>query len=559
MRLINDWSQYYPKGAPASLNIPGYKNIAHTLDQACAKYADKPALTCMGTDLSYRELDRIASRFAGFLQNEAGVKKGDRIAIMLPNIIQFPVVFYAAQKIGAVCVNTNPLYTPREMKHQFKDSGATVIVIIDLFVKNLEAIISDTDIRTVVTTSVGDQLPAWKGLMISTVMKLKGMVPVHGLKAYTFKQALSIGNSKKYTPVHCELDDIAVLQYTGGTTGVSKGAMLTQKNILANMAQIKHVAHGNIIEGVETVLTAIPLYHIFALTVNFLTFLAIGERMILVPKPIPISNTVAMFKKYKITVLTGVNTLYNSLNNDKEFQALAPKTIKFALAGGASLQDSVNKAWQKITGIRIIEGFGLTESSPVTHVNPLDAPARASSIGTPVAETISRIVDPDGNDVAIGEVGELLVRGPQVMLGYWLKEEETKKSLRDGWLWTGDMARMDNDGFFYIVDRKKDMILVSGFNVYPNEVEAVLASHPKVLEAAVVGIPDGASGESVKAFIVAKDKSLTVEELKAHCRDQLTGYKRPRHFELRDALPKTNIGKILRRELRDDVKPQSNS
>jgi long-chain acyl-CoA synthetase len=379
------------------------------------------------------------------------------------------------------------------------------------------------------------------------------MVPSHSLQAYTFKQAMALGKEKKHTPVPCELDDIAVLQYTGGTTGLSKGAMLTQKNILANMAQIRHVAHGNILEGQETVLTAIPLYHIFALTVNFLTFLALGERMILVPKPIPISNTVGMFKKYKITVLTGVNTLYNALNNDKEFQALAPKTIKFALAGGASLQDSVNKAWQKITGIRIVEGFGLTEASPVTHVNPLDTPARVASIGVPTVETNARIVDPEGNDVPLGEVGELIVSGPQVMLGYWMREDETKKSIRNGWLWTGDMARMDADGFFYIVDRKKDMILVSGFNVYPNEVEGVLASHPKVLEAAVVGVPDGASGESVKAFVVAKDKSLTVEELRDHCRDQLTGYKRPRHFELRDSLPKTNIGKILRRELRDDV------
>jgi len=554
-----DWSRYFPKGAPVSIDVAVYKSIAHTLEQACAKFADRTAITCMGTDLSYRELDRLASRFAGFLQHEAGIKKGDRIAIMLPNIMQFPVVFFAAQKIGAICVNTNPLYTPREMKHQFKDSGAKAIVIIDLFVKNLEEIIGETDIKTVVTTSIGDQLPAWKGLLVSTVMKFKGMVPAHGLEAFTFKQALAMGKDKKYSPIPCELDDIAVLQYTGGTTGLSKGAMLTQKNILANMAQIKHVAHGNIIEGQETVLTAIPLYHIFALTVNFLTFLALGERMILVPKPIPISNTVGMFKKYNITVLTGVNTLYNALNNDKGFQALAPKTIKFALAGGAALQDAVNKNWQKITGIRIVEGFGLTEASPVTHVNPLDAPARVASIGTPVVGTNARIVDPDGKDVPLGDVGELIVSGPQVMLGYWLREDESKKSLRDGWLWTGDMARMDSDGFFYIVDRKKDMILVSGFNVYPNEVESVLASHPKVLEAAVIGVPDGASGEAVKAFVVAKDKSLTVEELRLHCRDQLTGYKRPRHFELRDSLPKTNIGKILRRELRSDVNNPANT
>lgn len=556
---LNDWSKYFPKGAPASIDLDACKSIAWTMEQACKKYADKIALTSMDTDMTYRELDRLATRFAGFLQNEAGLKKGDRFAIMVPNVMQFPVAFLGAQKIGAICVNTNPLYTPREMKHQFKDSGAKAILIIDLFANNLEEIIAETDIKTVIITSVGDQLPAWKGFLVSTLMKFKGMVPKNNLKSYTFQQALSIGKTKQPTPVDVTLDDIAILQYTGGTTGVSKGAMLSQRNILANMMQIRHVAFGNINEGIETVLTALPLYHIFALTVNFLTFLSLGERMILLPKPIPISNTVKMFRKYNITVMTGVNTLYNALNNDSGFKELAPKTVKFALAGGAALQDAVNKAWQKITGVRIIEGFGLTEASPVTHVNPLAGPVVLGSIGVPVIGTTARVVDEKGQDVPLGEVGELIVSGPQVMLGYWQREDETKKSIRDGWLWTGDMAKMDNSGFFYIVDRKKDMILVSGFNVYPNEVEAVLVSHPKVLEAAVVGIPDGSSGEAVKAFVVPRDKSLTVDELREHCRDQLTGYKRPRHFEIRDALPKTNIGKILRRELRDDAKNPANT
>ena len=545
------WHAHYPKGLKPEIDLSGVKSIAGVLEGACKRFADLPALTCMGADLSYKELDRLANRFAAFLQNTLGLQKGDRLALMMPNIMQFPIAFYAAQKIGVICVNTNPLYTPREMRHQFKDSGAKAIVIIDLFVNHLEEIIKETDIEHVVVTSIGDQLPFWKGALIKQVLKFKKMIPKHSLKVTSFKDALAAGAKSSHQPVEVSQDDIAILQYTGGTTGLSKGAMLTQRNILANMAQIKHAAHGIIGEGEETVLTALPLYHIFALSVNFLSFLAMGQRMILVPKPIPISNCVAIFKKYKITIMTGVNTLYNALNNDSGFKALAPKSIKVALAGGAALQDSVNRAWQKITGNRIVEGFGLTEASPVTHVNPLNSEPRVGSIGVPLASTDARVVDESGKDVAIGEVGELIVTGPQVMAGYWQRKEETAKSIRNGWLWTGDMAKISEEGFFYIVDRKKDMILVSGFNVYPNEVEQVIAEHPKVLECAVVGVPDGASGEAVKAFIVAKDKSLTAEEIKNHCRDKLTGYKRPRHIEFRDSLPKTNIGKILRRELRD--------
>jgi long-chain acyl-CoA synthetase len=551
--MKHDWYKYYPAGVDHEIDISKKKSIAAVLDQACARFSGNIALTCEGANLTFRQLERLASQFASYLQHEVGLKKGDRLAIMVPNIMQFPIAFYAAQKIGVICVNTNPLYTPREMRHQFKDSGAKAIVIIDLFMHNLEEIIKDTAIQTVICTSFGDQLPAWKGVLIQTVLKLKKMVPHHNLTAVTFKTALGKGSRKKYAPVEVGHEDIAVLQYTGGTTGVSKGAMLLQRNILANMTQIQNIAKVKIQEGNEVVLTALPLYHIFALTVNFLSFLAMGERMVLVPKPIPIGNVIKVFKKYPISVMTGINTLFNAMANNSEFKADPPKHLKIALGGGMAVQEAVNRQWQKLTGNIIVEGFGLTESSPVTHVNPLDSNVRVGSIGIPIASTLAKVVDPAGKEVPNGEPGELIVKGPQVMAGYWQKPEETAKTIKDGWLWTGDMATRDAEGFFKIVDRKKDMVLVSGFNVYPNEVEEVLMSHPKVLEAAVIGVPDSKSGEAVKAFVVPKDKSLTVEELRSHCTEQLTGYKRPRHFEFRETLPKSNVGKILRRELRDEA------
>lgn len=552
--MTRPWHKFYPEGVKAEIDISGWKSISGVIEAACEKYSDKTALTCLGANLSYRELNTYADQFASYLQKKVGLKKGDRLAIMLPNVMQFPIVFIAAQKIGVVCVNTNPLYTPREMKHQFNDSGATAIVIIDLFMNNLEKIIGETSIKHVVVTGIGDLLPSWKGFLINAVMKAKGQIPAHNVHATTFKEAIKEGARLKYDRPEMTKDDIAILQYTGGTTGVSKGAMLLQSNILANMAQIQNTARSMVNEGEETVLTALPLYHIFALTVNFLSFLAIGQRMILVPKPIPIENTVKIFKKYNITVMTGVNTLYNALVNNEDFKANPPKTLKFALGGGMAVQEAVQKKWRAVTGKSILEGFGLTEASPVTHVNPADSLIRTNSIGIPVASTLSKVVDDAGNEVPVGETGELIIKGPQVMAGYWQRQEDTVKSIKDGWLWTGDMAKMDSDGYFYIVDRKKDMILVSGFNVFPNEVEEVLASHPKVLEAAVVGVPDETGCEIVKAFVVRKDESLTVEELKKHCNEQLTNYKRPKLVEFRKELPKTNVGKILRRELRDEPK-----
>lgn len=547
----HNWTQYYASDAPTKLDFSHSSGIASTIEAACRRFANRPAVTAMDTTLTYRQLDRLATRFAAFLQQEIGLKKGDRLAIMMPNVLQFPVAFLAAQKIGVICVNTNPLYTPREMRHQFRDSGVTAIVIMDLFLDKLEEILGDTPIKHVIATSIADQLPAWKGFAVKAVMRFKKLIPRHNLKVHSFRKGLSIGDESSLELPEIGLNDVALLQYTGGTTGVSKGAMLTHRNILANMQQIRHAAWGQVEEGSETVLTALPLYHIFALTVNFLSFLAMGEHLILVPKPVPIENTVKIFKKYDITVMTGVNTLYNSISHDKEFKKLGVRSIKFALAGGMALQESVAKAWQLVTGNRIVEGFGLTESSPVTHVNPLGQTPRTGSIGVPVLGTDARIVNEKGEPVPDGEPGELIINGPQVMAGYWQRPEETQNALKDGWLWTGDIAKIDQDGYFFIVDRKKDMILVSGFNVYPNEIEEVIASHPKVLEAAVVGLPDATTGESVNAYVVPKEPGLTVEELRTFCRDQLTGYKRPRRFEIRESLPKTNVGKILRRELRD--------
>lgn len=545
------WLRFYPQGVGAQIHIAEGLTIDKMLDQTCQEYDRKTALTCMGTNVTFRQFARMADSFARYLQQKAGVKKGDRVAIMLPNIIQFPVALYGVLKAGGVCVNTNPLYTPREMKHQFVDSGATVIVIVDLFLDKLEEIIKDTEIKTVIVTSIADQLPVVKGLLVKAVMNVKGLVPKHNLKVVPFKDVLAEGSTLELKPTGHSTDDLSVLQYTGGTTGVSKGAMLTHRNLLANVLQIKVWASPYVGKSEsETILTALPLYHIFALSVNFLTFITYGGRMILVPKPIPIENTVKIFKKYNITVMTGVNTLFNAMNNSPMFQKLAPRSLKVAIAGGMALQDKVSQQFKKITGLPITEGYGLTEASPVTHCNPLSDNLRPGSIGVPVPSTESRIVDENGKTLGVDEIGEIAVRGPQVMAGYWRRPDETAKVIRDGWLFTGDLARMDKDGYFYIVDRKKDMILVSGFNVYPNEVEEVIALHDKVLEAAVIGVSDGGGSEFVRAFIVKKDQSLTIDELKQHCEKNLTNYKRPKEYVFKDSLPKSNVGKILRRELR---------
>lgn len=545
------WLKEYHKAIKAEIHVE--TSLVEMIDSACEEFSEKIALSCMGTDMSYQEFYLRAEAFAAFLQNELGLKKGDRMAIMLPNLMQLPIAFYAALKIGVICVNTNPLYTPREMKHQFADSGAKVVVIVDLFLDKLEEIIKDTQIKHVVVTSLGDHMPRWKSKSLQLLLRVKRMLPRHGLKVISYRSALGKGKRLRIEQPELCLDDIAVLQYTGGTTGLAKAAMLSQSNIVANILQVQEWSKPISIRGGETILTALPLYHVFALSVNFLAFLTYGGQMILSPKPIPIKNLIKLFKRYNISVMTGVNTLFNALNNDPDFKKLAPRNLKVVIAGASALQKSVAKNFYNITHSYIFEGYGLTEASPVTHCNPMHKLPRSGSIGLPIPSTQAKILNEQQEVCKPLEVGELYVKGPQVMKGYWRREEETKQVLvGDGWLRTGDMAYMDEDGYFYIVDRKKDMILVSGFNVYPNEIEEVLGSHPLVLEVGAVGITDTKSGEAVKAYVVRKDESLTEEQLREFAKSQLTSYKCPKVYEFIDELPKSNIGKVLRRKLKSD-------
>lgn len=546
------WIKQYGPAVSPDISFDNIVSISDYLERTFTKYARQPAATCMGTTLSFAELNSAVLRFASFLQNTLGLRQGDRVAIMLPNVLQFLIAELAVLRCGGVCVNTNPMYTPREMLHQLSDSGACILIVMDMFADKFLEIRNQTKIQHVVITSIADQLPIWKRLPLKIFMRINKMVPNYPLKAWSFNEAIANSDPSKFLPPKIQSEDIAILQYTGGTTGVSKGAILSHKNILANMLQIHAITKHVLNPGDETVLTALPLYHIFALSVNFLAVLADGYHMILVPKPIPIQNTIDTFRRYKISVMTGVNTLFNALNNSRAFRELAPSSLKVVVAGGMALQDHVNKTFQSITGVPITEGYGLTEASPVTHVNPINASNPVGSIGIPLPSTFAKVVDEFGEERLPGEVGELIVSGPQIMKGYWNQPEESAKVLKDGWLYTGDLARMDERGYFFIVDRKKDLIIVSGFNVYPNEIESVLAQHPKVLEAAVIGIPDKHSGEAVKAFVVARDPSLTVAEIKAYCKENLTGYKCPRTIEFRDALPKSGVGKILRKDLRSN-------
>lgn len=546
------WIKQYGPAVSPDISFDNIVSISDYLERTFTKYARQPAATCMGTTLSFAELNSAVLRFASFLQNTLGLRQGDRVAIMLPNVLQFLIAELAVLRCGGVCVNTNPMYTPREMLHQLSDSGACILIVMDMFADKFLEIRNQTKIQHVVITSIADQLPIWKRLPLKIFMRINKMVPNYPLKAWSFNEAIANSDPSKFLPPKIQSEDIAILQYTGGTTGVSKGAILSHKNILANMLQIHAITKHVLNPGDETVLTALPLYHIFALSVNFLAVLADGYHMILVPKPIPIQNTIDTFRRYKISVMTGVNTLFNALNNSRAFRDLAPSSLKVVVAGGMALQDHVNKTFQSITGVPITEGYGLTEASPVTHVNPINASNPVGSIGIPLPSTFAKVVDEFGEERLPGEVGELIVSGPQIMKGYWNQPEESAKVLKDGWLYTGDLARMDERGYFFIVDRKKDLIIVSGFNVYPNEIESVLAQHPKVLEAAVIGIPDKHSGEAVKAFVVARDPSLTVAEIKAYCKENLTGYKCPRTIEFRDALPKSGVGKILRKDLRSN-------
>lgn len=550
------WLQQYPAGVPANIDPSEYAHVIDMVEEAFVKYADKPAFLFMGKTLTFKELDKKSRDFGAYLRSR-GMSPGDRLALMMPNLMQYPIAMFGALRAGLVLVNTNPLYTPREMKHQFIDSGAKAIIIAENFASNLEEVIAETEIKTVIVTSVGEML-GLKGMLVNFVVrKIKKMVPKFNLpNTVTFNQAVKQGRRFTIEPFSSSPDDTIALQYTGGTTGVSKGTMLTNRNLLANMMQIRAwlmpVLRGHESEQTRC-LCALPLYHIFSFTVNCLAFMSVGASNLLIVNARDLPNLIKQWGEYKPHIVPGVNTLFNSLLHHDSFRNLDFSDLRAAVGGAMAVQRAVAERWQQVTGKILIEGYGMTESSPVLCVNPVDGNMRIGTIGMPVPSTDIRIVDEDGTPLPPGpdHVGEIVAQGPQVMKGYWNRPDETDKTIKGGWLFTGDMGFMHPDGYFQIVDRKKDMILVSGFNVYPNEIEDVLAMHPKVKESAAIGIPDEHSGEIVKVFIVKKDPSLTVEEVKEHCRENLTNYKVPRQIEFRDDLPKTNVGKILRRALRD--------
>ena len=546
------WLNRYSEGVPEEIDMTEFDSVVEILEQSCEQYADQTAYVNFGREMTYRDLDRLSRAFGAHLQS-LGLKRGDRVAIMLPNLLQYPVALFGILRAGMVVVNTNPLYTARELKHQLNDSGAKVILVLENFAHTLASVIDDCPIEHVFVTGVGDMLGFPKGALINFALRyVKKEVPAYELPgANRFTAALKT-SPKGLQSASLSHDDLAFLQYTGGTTGVSKGAMLTHGNIVANVQQSSAWMDPLIEYGRETIVTALPLYHIFALTANCLVFIKFGGRNVLITNPRDMNGFVKELGKEKFTAITGVNTLFNGLLNTPSFDKLDFSPLRLTLGGGMAVQRAVAERWKKVTGVPLIEAYGLTETSPAACINPMDLEDYNGAIGLPIPSTECKVIDVEGNEVATGEPGELCIRGPQVMKGYWERPEETSKMLdAEGWLKTGDMARRDEDGFFYIVDRKKDMILVSGFNVYPNEIEDVIAGHPKVLEVGAIGVEDEKSGELVKAVVVRKDDSLTVDELRQYCKKELTGYKVPRYVEFVDELPKTNVGKILRRELRD--------
>ena len=552
------WLKNYPVGVPANINPDEYPDLLALLSETMSKFKGKDAFVCMGKSLTFDKLDNESKRFAAYLHSR-GLEPGDRIALMMPNMLQYPIALFGALRAGLIVVNTNPLYTPREMKHQFNDSGVKAILIVENFAHNLEEIIQDTGIKIVLVTSIGEMLGPIKGFIVNFVIRrIRKMVPKYQLaNTVTFKEALKQGKRFSIKDFPSGPDDVIMLQYTGGTTGLAKGAMLTNRNMVANMMQIRSVMLPFLKEGQETVLSPLPMYHIFAFAVNCLALFSIGARTILITNPRDLPGLIKEWKKYPISLMTGINTLFNALIHHDEFKTIDFSTLKITVGGGMAVQKAVAERWKEVTGCQLSEGYGMTESSPVVSVNPLDGRGRLGSIGLPVPSTDVRIVNEEGIIQGIDQPGEIQVSGPQVMKGYFNQPEETAKVIKDGWLSTGDIGMMDADGFFRIVDRKKDMILVSGFNVYPNEVEDVVSSYPKVLEVAAIGVDDEKSGEVVKVFVVPKDKSLTQDELIAYCRENLTGYKVPKYVEFRKELPKTNVGKILRRALKDEEKAKA--
>ena len=551
------WLKHYPAGVPAEIDPNKYQSIRDLFEESIASFRDRPAYYCMGKEINFGELDLMSKAFGAWLQAQ-GLHKGERVALMMPNVLQYPVALFGVLRAGLVVVNVNPLYTPRELEHQLKDSGAKAIVILENFAHTLEQVIARTPVKQVVVAAMGDLLGAAKGALVNFVVRnVKKMVPAYQFdNALRFNQVLRAAAGMTLARVEIKPDDIAFLQYTGGTTGVSKGAMLLNRNITANLTQVEAWLDPFLSEYDRKhyiIITALPLYHIFSLTVNCLMMLKIGGKNVLIVNPRDIPGFVKELARHKYTTITGVNTLFNALMHHPDFDKLDFSALRISNGGGMAVQKAVAEKWKKITGVTLTEGYGLTETSPVATTNPPDLKEFNGSIGLPVPSTEISIRDDDGNELPLGEPGEICIRGPQVMAGYWQRPEETAKVMTaDGFFRSGDIGIMDEKGHTRIVDRKKDMILVSGFNVYPNEIEGVVMMLPGVLECAAIGVADEHSSEAVKLFVVRKDPDLTEKEVRAHCHQNLTGYKCPKYVEFRTDLPKTNVGKILRRALRDE-------
>ena len=550
------WLNSYEQGVNAEIDITQYSSISDVFRQSVEKFAHQPAFQNMGKTLTYAEVGKLAENFASYLQNVLKLQRGERVAIMLPNLLQYPIALFGILQAGLVAVNTNPLYTPRELEHQLKDSGATTIIVLENFANTLELVLPRTQIKHVIVASVGEMFGFFKGTLMNFVLrKIKKMVPEYRISgAIPFQTTLKEGAAHTFRPVTLTREDTALLQYTGGTTGVAKGAVLSHGNICANMLQAKEWIKNQLREGKETVIAALPLYHIFALTVNLMIFTNAGSKIILITNPRDMKGFIGELKKERISVFIGVNTLFNGMVNQPDFATVDFSNLRLTLGGGMATQKAVAEKWKKITGTPIVEAYGLTEASPGVCCNPLNIEAYSGGIGLPVPSTEVELRDADGKEVPVGQPGELWVRGPQVMKGYWNRPEETAKTIdARGFLETGDIAVMDEKGWLKLVDRKKDLIVVSGFNVYPNEIEEVVSHNDKVMEVACIGVPNEKTGEALKVFVVKKDPSLTKEELIEFCRTELTAYKVPKDIEFRDELPKSNVGKILRRELREQA------
>ena len=555
------WNDKRPAGVPSHIDLTVYKSVLEVFERSCKRFADRPAFTNLGVTLTYADLDRQSAAFAGYLQQHTDLVPGDRIAVQMPNVLQYPIAVFGAMRAGLIVVNTNPLYTAREMRHQFKDSGARALVYLNMFGKLVQEVLPDTGIEVLIEAKMGDLLPLAKGWLVNTVVaRVKKMVPAYHLpQAVPFRQVMRQGRGHALKPVQVTLDDVAVLQYTGGTTGLPKGAMLTHGNLVANMLQVLACfsqlgpdGQRMIKEGQEVMIAPLPLYHIYAFTANCMCMMVTGNHNVLITNPRDIPGFVKELKKWRFSALLGLNTLFVALMENPDFKHLDFSSLKVTNSGGTALVKATAERWESITGCRIVEGYGLTETSPVASTNPYGQQARLGTVGIPLPDTAYKVIDDDGNELALGERGELCIKGPQVMKGYWQRPDATAEVLdAQGWLRTGDIAVIDPDGFTRIVDRKKDMIIVSGFNVYPNEIEDVVMAHPKVANCAAIGVPDERSGEAVKLFVVPRDGGVSVEELKAYCKANFTGYKVPKQIVLRDSLPMTPVGKILRRELRD--------